>query len=166
MVFSTKNKIEINLGVIEEEYATSINDKLARKNYLNEFSVLLMATVTTMSRLPTMVGVQKSNKYSKKGFLSFEFCMRSRRTKLLGSIQSAQELTSYIRSSLPLKQWGEFLMWYKFHLLLMHSIIRMRMSICVQNIKDIVINTLNKEQFPVLNEIIHDKRSEKYRLVQ
>lgn len=57
MVFSTKNKIEINLGVIEEEYATSINDKLARKNYLNEFSVLLMATVTTMSRLPTMVGV-------------------------------------------------------------------------------------------------------------
>ena len=57
MVFSPKNNSEINMGVIEEEYATSINDKLARKNYLNEFSVLLMATVTTMSRLPTMVGV-------------------------------------------------------------------------------------------------------------
>lgn len=55
MVFSTKNKIEINLGVIEEEYATSINDKLARKNYISEFSVLLTVTVTTMSRLPNTV---------------------------------------------------------------------------------------------------------------
>ena len=55
MVFSPKNNSEINMGVIEEEYATSINDKLARKNYISEFSVLLTVTVTTMSRLPNTV---------------------------------------------------------------------------------------------------------------
>lgn len=55
MVFSTKNKIEINLGVIEEENVRSIHDKPARKKYIGEPIVLLIVIVTTKCRLPSMV---------------------------------------------------------------------------------------------------------------
>ena len=55
MVRSPVNKLEISLREIDEEYMTSINDKLARKKYIGEFRVLLNVTVTTISMLPNMV---------------------------------------------------------------------------------------------------------------
>lgn len=59
MVFSPKNKYEINLSVIEREYVISINNKLARKKYISGFSVLLTFIVATISRLPTMVKIRR-----------------------------------------------------------------------------------------------------------
>ena len=55
MVFSPRNKSEINLGETEEEKTRSTNDKQARKKYIGEFRVLLTVIVTTMSRFPTTV---------------------------------------------------------------------------------------------------------------
>ena len=55
MVFFPRNKSEINLRVIAEEYIRSINDKQARKKYIAQFRVLLTVIVIIMSRFPTTV---------------------------------------------------------------------------------------------------------------
>ena len=94
MVFSPKNKWEINLGVTEEEYATSINDELARK-----------ITSVNSEQVAHNGQCVEEQEYSKKYFLHLQILCEAWRPNLLGSIWSVQELSSHVLSCLPTNHW-------------------------------------------------------------